>query len=106
QEQFQRQGLELKAALELNTLDAFRGIVKQGNMVALLPQAATLTAIADPQLVTRPTDPPRLSRQVALVTTQDRLEFPPIRHFCQLVQQHQSSFGVNRSATVAAETGG
>ena len=106
QEQFQRQGLELKAALELNTLDAFRGIVKQGNMVALLPQAATLAAIADPQLITRSTETPRLTRQVALVTTQDRLEFPPIRHFCQLVQQHQTVFGANLPATAAAQTGG
>ena len=105
QEQFQRQGLELKAALELNTLDAFRGIVKQGNMVALLPQAATLAAIADPELVALPTEAPRLSRQVALVTTQDRLEFPPIRHFCQLVQQHQTVLGVNSPMAVAAETG-
>ena len=104
QEQFQRQGLEMKAALELNTLDAFRGIVKQGNMVALLPQAAILTAAGDPGLTSRPTEAPRLLRQVALVTTQDRLEFPPIRHFCQLVQHHSAFPNVKSPAIIGVDT--
>ena len=34
QKQFQRQDLPLKAALELNTLDAFRGVIKQGEMIS------------------------------------------------------------------------
>ena len=104
QEQFQRQGLEMKAALELNTLDAFRGIVKQGNMVALLPQAAILTAAGDSDLTSRPTEAPRLLRQVALVTTQDRLEFPPIRHFCQLVQRHSVFPNVKSPAAIGVDT--
>ncbi|WP_017325132.1 LysR family transcriptional regulator [Synechococcus sp. PCC 7336] len=87
QEQFQRQGIELKIALELNTLEAFRGIVKQGQMAALLPRAATLSARDDRELAIRPTEAPRLARQVSLVTTQDRLQFPPIQYFCKLVRQ-------------------
>ncbi|NEP28895.1 MAG: LysR family transcriptional regulator, partial [Moorea sp. SIO3I6] len=27
------------------------------------------------------------TRQVVLVTTRDRLDIPPIQHFCQLVRQ-------------------
>ena len=44
QEQFDRCGQTLQAVLELNTLDAFRGggkkVVRQGNLIALLPQSA------------------------------------------------------------------
>ena len=100
QEQFQRQGLEMKATLELNTLDAFRGIVKQGDMVALLPQTAIATAAGDADLISRPTEAPSLVRQVALVTTHDRLEFPPIRHFCQLVQQYTGFPDAQSSASI------
>jgi DNA-binding transcriptional LysR family regulator len=86
QEQFQRQGLTLQAALELNTLDAFRGIVRQGDLVALLPTSALLDIATDPSLVVRDTEAPRLNRQVVLVTTQDRLQVPPIHRFRELVK--------------------
>ena len=105
QEQFQQRGLELKNALELNTLDAFRGIVKQGQMVALLPQAATESARQDSELAVRPTEAPQLARQVSLVTTQDRLEFPPIKHFCQLVQERARVALGAAPATTAATVG-
>jgi DNA-binding transcriptional LysR family regulator len=93
QEQFRRQGIELKVALELNTLDAFRGVIRQGNLIALLPRGAILDAHGDPSLTVRSiaaldspsvSDPP-LTRQVVLVTTQDRLQIPPIHHFRSLV---------------------
>jgi len=105
QEQFERRGVTLKAALELNTPDAFRGVVRQGELVALLPETALMEAYHDPQLAIRSVetcgngrhsgaknspeliDPP-LSRQVVLVTTRDRLQIPPIHHFYQLVTQH------------------
>lgn len=97
QEIFLRQGLTLQAALELNTLDAFRGVVRQGKLIALLPHSALLYAKEDPLLVTRSlsgsslsasetlsVDSP-LNRQVVLVTTRDRLQIPPIQHFRDLV---------------------
>jgi DNA-binding transcriptional LysR family regulator len=87
QEQFQRQGVTLNPALELNTLDAFRGVVRQGEMVALLPQGAIADIHQDPSLVLRPTLDPVLHREVVLVTTQDRLQIPPIRRFRDLVHQ-------------------
>ncbi|MEB3291973.1 MAG: LysR family transcriptional regulator [Synechococcales bacterium] len=87
QEQFQRQGVTLNPALELNTLDAFRGVVRQGEMVALLPQGAIADINQDPSLVLRPTLDPVLYREVVLVTTQDRLQIPPIRRFRDLVHQ-------------------
>jgi DNA-binding transcriptional LysR family regulator len=95
QEQFKRQGITLKVALELNTLDAFRGVIRQGSLIALLPRGAILDAEGDPTLTVRPiaatntlslSDPP-LTRQVVLVTTQDRLQIPPIQHFRNLVLQ-------------------
>lgn len=93
QEQFKRQGIELKVALELNTLDAFRGVIRQGNLIALLPQGAIIDAQSDPNLTVRgiasgemmPLADPTLTRQVVLVTTQDRLQIPPIQHFRRLV---------------------
>lgn len=95
QEQFERRGFTLRAALELNTPDAFRGVVRQGNLVALLPETALVEAYADPTLAVRSilpspagtsalADPP-LTRQVVMVTTRDRLQIPPIRHFYELV---------------------
>lgn len=105
QEQFERRGATLKAVLELNTPDAFRGVVRQGELVALLPETALMDAYHDPQLAIRSVetygqgtpadqkhgpefaDPP-LSRQVVLVTTRDRLQIPPIQHFYHLVTQH------------------
>ncbi|MGB3493702.1 MAG: LysR family transcriptional regulator [Elainellaceae cyanobacterium] len=86
QEQFQRQDLELKSILELNTLDAFRGIVKRGSAVALLPRSAMSNIETDSMLTTRSTTPQVLTREVVLVTTRDRLDIPPIQHFRSLVQ--------------------
>lgn len=87
QEQFQRYSLSLRPAIELNTLDGFRGMVRQGELVALLPRSALLDVRTDPTLVVRSTEEPILSRQVVLVTTQDRLDIPPIQHFRNLVQR-------------------
>jgi len=86
-EQFQRYALDLKPLVELNTLDGFRGMVRQGEFIALLPQSALLEVTHDATLTVRSTEEPLLSREVVLVTTQDRLEIPPIRHFRSLVQQ-------------------
>jgi DNA-binding transcriptional LysR family regulator len=101
QEQFVRRGLTLRAALELNTPDAFRGVVRQGEMIALLAESELVEAYSDPALAVRPiasdstdsnalTDPP-LTRQVVLVTTSDRLQIPPIQHFYQLVSKALSA---------------
>ncbi|HEY9629469.1 MAG TPA: LysR family transcriptional regulator [Coleofasciculaceae cyanobacterium] len=87
QEKFQRHALNLKPAIELNTLDGFRGMVRQGDLVALLPRSALSDIRNDASLVVRPTEEPVLSRQVVLVTTQDRLDIPPIQHFRNLVQR-------------------
>lgn len=97
QEQFDRRGSTLRAVLELNTPDAFRGVVRQGELIALLPETALIEAYTDPTLAVRSvavnqsaqalvSDPP-LTRQVVLVTTRDRLQIPPIQHFYQLVTQ-------------------
>lgn len=85
-EQFQSRSLPLKTILEANVLDAFRGIVRHGQAVALLPQAALLEARYDPTLVTRPIGNLKLTRQVVLVTTRDRLEISPIQQFYRLAQ--------------------
>ena len=102
QEQFERRGATLRAVLELNTPDAFRGVVRQGELVALLPETSLLEAYDDPTLAVRSlastvdqsngaipntlTDPP-FTRQVVLVTTRDRLQIPPIQHFFKLVSE-------------------
>lgn len=97
QEQFSRRGLTLKAALELNAPDAFRGVVRQGEMIALLAESELLEAYSDPGLAIRAIaddvtaanalpDPP-LTRQVVVVTTSDRLQIPPIQYFFNLVSE-------------------
>jgi DNA-binding transcriptional LysR family regulator len=102
QEWFSRQNSVLKTVMELNTLDAFRGVVRQGETIALLPQSALIEARQDTTLAVRAiATPPEiiaaiaangryknsLTRQVVLVTTSDRLQIPPIAHFCHLVRQ-------------------
>lgn len=99
QEWFNYQDVSLKTVMELNTLDAFRGVVRQGEIIALLPQTALLEARQDPTLAVRSlAELPEtnansqkfkqgLTRQVVLVTTSDRLNIPPIAHFCDLVRQ-------------------
>ncbi|MEM6868492.1 MAG: LysR family transcriptional regulator [Cyanobacteria bacterium P01_C01_bin.121] len=92
QSQFQEHGRDLKVALELNTLDAFRGVVRQGNLVALLPQSALTDSRRDPDLVVRSTGEPVLHRKVVMVTTHDRLMIPPIQQFCELVRQQAGNY--------------
>jgi DNA-binding transcriptional LysR family regulator len=102
QEWFSRQNATLKTVMELNTLDAFRGVVRQGEIIALLPKGALVEARQDSTLAVRAIAPPpdsesvalpnerfksSLTRQVVLVTTSDRLQIPPIAHFCHLVRQ-------------------
>lgn len=100
QEWFARQDLPLRAVMELNTLDAFRGVVRQGEIIALLPETALQEARSDPTLAVREIEPlpevlvssqikanVSLTRQVVLVTTSDRLQIPPIAHFCKLIEK-------------------
>ncbi|MDB9527449.1 LysR family transcriptional regulator [Oscillatoria sp. CS-180] len=92
QTQFERSGGELQTAVELNTLDAFRGVVREGNLTALLPQSALAESFNDPTLAIRPTEAPSLTRRVVLVTTSDRLNIPVIKSFCQLVLERGAVF--------------
>jgi DNA-binding transcriptional LysR family regulator len=87
QDQFNRQGICLNAVLELNALDAFRGVVKQGSLVALLPETFLVELNHDPDLVVRSLTEPSLTRQIVLVTTSDRIQIPPIQYFCQLAAE-------------------
>jgi len=96
QDKFERLEATLHAALEVNTLDAFRGIVRQGELIALLPTSALVEARQDPTLAVRPlanstgvlSDNASFTRRVVMVTTQDRLQIPPIKHFWELVLQN------------------
>ncbi len=97
QSQFDQQGADFKVALELNTLDAFRGVVRQGSMVALLPRSALAESRRDLALAIRPTGHPVLLRKVVMVTTHDRLMIPPIRQFCDLVRQQAASYSTQIS---------
>jgi len=97
QDRFERLGATLRAVLEVNTLDAFRGVVRQGDMVALLPQSALVEARNDPTLAVRSlgNENASLTRRVVMVTTQDRLNIPPIRRFWDLVQASLSTEDTN-----------
>ncbi|MBR8833995.1 MAG: LysR family transcriptional regulator [Stigonema ocellatum SAG 48.90 = DSM 106950] len=97
QDRFESLEATLRSVLEVNTLDAFRGVVRQGELVALLPYSALVEARHDSTLAVRPLasnvngswgDGLSLTRQVVMVTTQDRLLIPPIKHFWQLVQEN------------------
>ncbi len=87
QDQFNRQGIRLNAALELNSLEAFRGVVKQGSLIALLPETFLVELADAPDLVVRSLNEPCLTREIVLVTTCDRIQIPPIQYFCKLAAQ-------------------
>jgi DNA-binding transcriptional LysR family regulator len=95
QDRFNRLEATLQAVLEVNTLDAFRGVVRQGELIALLPHSALIEALNDPTLAVRSlatnlnvADGAALNRRVVMVTTNDRLEIPPIRDFWELVKEN------------------
>ncbi|MEM8828302.1 MAG: LysR family transcriptional regulator [Cyanobacteria bacterium P01_G01_bin.19] len=104
QDWFENQNVQIKTAMELNTLDAFRGVIRQGEMIALLPHKALIDSYNDPTLAIRSIAQPSstnnvsqpeelneldnvLTRQVVMVTTRDRLMIPPIAHFYKLVKE-------------------
>ncbi len=110
QDKFERLEAKLQAPLEVNTLDAFRGVVRQGELIALLPHSALVEARFDPTLAVRPlacnintnlSDNSSLTRRVVMVTTGDRLLIPPIQYFWQLVQENipQQFDSLKRSAS-------
>ncbi|MBD2139780.1 LysR family transcriptional regulator [Anabaena sp. FACHB-1237] len=94
QDKFTELNAQLQAVLEVNTLDAFRAIVRQGELIALLPHSALIEAKNDPTLAVRSLanhnllDNSNFHRRVVMVTTQDRLQIPPIQHFWQLVLEN------------------
>lgn len=93
QEWFARFNSTVKVVMELNTLDAFRGVVRQGEIIALLPESALQDAKNDATLAVRDINTSAeslnlsLTRQVVMATTSDRLQLPPIAHFCRLVRE-------------------
>ncbi|CDN13349.1 Nitrogen assimilation transcriptional activator NtcB [Richelia intracellularis] len=54
QDRFEQLTVSLQPALEVNTLNAFRGVVRQGELIALLPQSPLVEARQDPTLAVRP----------------------------------------------------
>ncbi|QDZ39090.1 LysR family transcriptional regulator [Euhalothece natronophila Z-M001] len=91
QDWFSQQNAPIKMAMELNTLDAFRGVIRQGELIALLPHSALVEAQEDPTLaigrIENHQTQETLTRQVVFATTRDRAEIPPIKAFRQMVQK-------------------
>jgi DNA-binding transcriptional LysR family regulator len=92
QDLFANNGFDLEVAMELNTLDAFRGVIRQGNLIALLPASALQESKSDPTLAVMPIklemgtlQTTQLTREVVLVTTKDRLQIPTVKEFFDLV---------------------
>lgn len=114
QEWFANQNVQIKTAMELNTLDAFRGVIRQGEMIALLPHKALIDSYNDPTLAIRSIAQPSttkrnnegreldnvLTRQVVMVTTSDRLMIPPIAHFYQLVKNMGQSIDLQSTKLI------
>ncbi|MEN9217150.1 MAG: LysR family transcriptional regulator [Gloeomargarita sp. HHBFW_bins_162] len=86
---FARYGLTVPVALELNTPEAFVGVIRQSQMVALLPEMLVQEAVRDNHLIARPVvDGEQWRRQVVAVTSKDRLQLPPIAYFYDLLHTH------------------
>ena len=93
-ETFDREALSVNAVLELNMPEAFRGVVRQGEWLALLPESALADARRDATLAVLPVcfgsreSPVWLKREVVMATTKDRLQLPPVSRFWDLALQH------------------
>lgn len=85
---FARYGLTVPpVALELNTPEAFVGVIRRSRMVAVLPEMLVQEAIRDRQLLARPlVDGEQWRRKVVVVTSKDRLDLPPIAYFYDLLE--------------------
>lgn len=84
---FARYGLTVPVALELNTPEAFVGVIRRSRMVAVLPEMLVQEAIRDRQLLARPlVDGEQWRRKVVVVTSKDRLDLPPIAYFYNLLE--------------------
>ncbi|WP_373480761.1 LysR family transcriptional regulator [Geminocystis sp.] len=95
QDVFASYGFGLEVAMELNTLDAFRGVIRQGNLIALLPELALQESKSDSSLAIIPINMEsinplenQLTREVVLITTKDRFEIPTVRDFFNLVYEY------------------
>jgi len=106
---FSQQNATIQTAMELNTLDAFRGVIRQGELIALLPRSALVEARHDPTLAIRGIgnktsengdQKATLTREVMFATTRDRAEIPPIKAFRQLVQQLSTPMPVDLTPEV------
>ncbi|BCX12258.1 MAG: transcriptional regulator [Thermosynechococcus sp.] len=86
-EEFSRRGLSWQPALELNTPEAFIAVIRESEMVALLPRSALQEALEDPTLVIRDLAAPPPPRQVLAITTRDRLTLPPVAQLLKLIRQ-------------------
>ncbi|MEM7726294.1 MAG: LysR family transcriptional regulator [Cyanobacteria bacterium P01_A01_bin.45] len=96
-DKFEFSNTKLQAVLEVSSLDAFRGVVRQGELVALLPHSAMFEAIHDPTLAIRPlvcnsnvstSENFHFTRTVAIATTGDRLKIPSIKSFWDLILEN------------------
>jgi DNA-binding transcriptional LysR family regulator len=88
---FARYGLTLSVALELNAPEAFVGVIRQTQMVALLPERLLQEALRVPGLTSRPVaDGDLWRRKVVAVTSKDRLDLPPIAYFYELIRSYSS----------------
>ncbi|WP_448525136.1 LysR family transcriptional regulator [Parathermosynechococcus lividus] len=88
-EEFARRNLPWQPALELNTPDAFIAVIRESDMLALLPRSALKDAVNDDTLVIRHLDPKVAppDRQVLAITTRDRLNLPPMAQLLTLIRQ-------------------
>lgn len=102
QDQFRLQQIEIDAALELNSLDAFREVIRQGSLIALLTQSSLSGVEKDESLAVRATESPVLSCEVVSVTTSDRLLIPPIQYFrqlvCELIKSQPNLYSTTRKS--------
>ncbi len=80
---FRQIGAPLEIAVELNTLDAFREMVRQGVGVGILPVAAVQAISADLSVV-RIVEP-QLTRLVELVCRKDNYQVPVVAAFTNLI---------------------
>ncbi|AGY56567.1 LysR family transcriptional regulator [Gloeobacter kilaueensis] len=83
---FRAIGVSIEVAVELNTLEAFKEMVRQGVGVAILPLCAVQNLNSD--LAIARIEEPRLSRTVELVCRKDNYQVPVVAAFRQLVAEH------------------
>lgn len=81
-----RQRLDLRVAVEIDSIETIRGMVIAGRGLTVVPESALLDDIRERRLQANRISPTR-ERRLVLATRVDNADLPAVRQICRIVRQ-------------------